>query len=364
MKATSVWVLPAVLWSGSILGQSTGLVDAAGKGDTATMRVLLANGADPNATDDSYINGWTPLMAAAKAGSADAVEVLLGANANVNATNGYGGTALDVAAGNHGFSSGVAALIYSAGGNGRERDKVAAAWRMQQRAKTVGAPSPLATEFDPRAPTAVFGDRSAPADYLRTARSEQNAAKRRAAVRKVTDQSALARIADEDADFFVRREAVATLVKTIVNKAIMVRAGCEGYGVKARRSQSLGRSAQFLAWYLPDNVVVDGSGGLEALDLYAQEAGRPKLDLPLTVFLLDTSDSPSGARYSISGQPAMIERLSVCVIQFDRITDPGRAVGFNSFVASPPARRAVQARPEYGNPLPLFAEWFKTLPVN
>ena len=45
----------------------------------------------------SSIRGWTPLMSAAKAGSADAVKALLKANANVDARNEYEGTALDIA---------------------------------------------------------------------------------------------------------------------------------------------------------------------------------------------------------------------------------------------------------------------------
>ncbi len=138
-------------------------------------------------------------------------------------------------------------------------------------------------------------------DYLRTARSDHDAVKRRVAVTKITDQSALARIAVEDADLFVQREAAATLVKTIVNKAIMVRAGCEVHHGQPRRS------AQSLAWYLPDNAVVDESGALESLELYASAYTAPRLDLPLTVFLLDSDDRPiSGVRYSISRQPAMI----------------------------------------------------------
>ena len=129
------------------------LVEAAGKGDIATIRRLLSGGADPNVVDNSSVKGWTPLMSAAKAGSTDAVEALLKASANVNATNAYGGTALDVAAVSHGFSSRVADLIYSAGGKGSERDKVAAAHaargqstvapatasRAQERATTVGS---------------------------------------------------------------------------------------------------------------------------------------------------------------------------------------------------------------------------------
>ncbi len=125
MKRIGAWVLLSmVFWSDTILGQYTSLVDAAGKGDIVTIQALLAGGADPNAADNSSIRGWTPLMSAAKAGSADAVKALLKANANVDARNEYEGTALDIAISTHGRSSDVAALIYAAGGKGRERDKV------------------------------------------------------------------------------------------------------------------------------------------------------------------------------------------------------------------------------------------------
>jgi TPR repeat protein len=77
----------------------------------------LADGADPNEVDNLEIKGWTPLMAAAKAGSADEVDALLKANANVNTTNEYGATALDIAVLNGKMA--LAALIEAAGGKRR-----------------------------------------------------------------------------------------------------------------------------------------------------------------------------------------------------------------------------------------------------
>jgi hypothetical protein len=80
----------------------------------------LAAGADANCVTDSDVKGWTPLMAAAKAGSTEVVKALLKAGANVNAKNGYGATALDIAISNYGNSSTLAALIQAAGGKGRD----------------------------------------------------------------------------------------------------------------------------------------------------------------------------------------------------------------------------------------------------
>ena len=53
---------------------------AAGYGHTATVRLLLDQGADPDLRDD---RGMTALMMAAEAGSAGSIEALLRANAQV-----------------------------------------------------------------------------------------------------------------------------------------------------------------------------------------------------------------------------------------------------------------------------------------
>jgi len=121
MKSLTVLIL-CLLWSRQMLGQSVALVRAAADGDIAAARSLLANGANPDEADNSSVKGWTALMAAAKAGSADIAQVLLDASANVNATNEYGATALDVAVANHGKSSPVATVIEKAGGKGRKPD--------------------------------------------------------------------------------------------------------------------------------------------------------------------------------------------------------------------------------------------------
>ena len=99
-----------------LLGQPTPLVRAAGDADIATVRSLLAAGANPNEADNSVITGWTPLMAAAKAGSEDVAEALIDAHAEVNARNELGETALDVAIATHGRSARIASVIEAAGG--------------------------------------------------------------------------------------------------------------------------------------------------------------------------------------------------------------------------------------------------------
>jgi ankyrin repeat protein len=63
----------SVFWASCVLGQSVARVRAAGNADTAQVRSLLDAGANPNEIDNSAVKGWTPLMAAAKAGSAEVV---------------------------------------------------------------------------------------------------------------------------------------------------------------------------------------------------------------------------------------------------------------------------------------------------
>ncbi|GAB1340038.1 hypothetical protein ACE1SV_66280 [Streptomyces sp. E-15] len=64
---------------------------AAAGGDVDGLRVLLAEGADPGASD---AEGWTPLHFAAQAQAPAVVEVLLAAGAAVDAVDRHGNTPL------------------------------------------------------------------------------------------------------------------------------------------------------------------------------------------------------------------------------------------------------------------------------
>jgi ankyrin repeat protein len=70
---------------------NTKLTDAARSRDTAEVRKLLEDGANPNAKDK---NGRTPLMEASSGGYTDTVRVLLEKGADVNATDMVGWSAL------------------------------------------------------------------------------------------------------------------------------------------------------------------------------------------------------------------------------------------------------------------------------
>src|SRR5437879_2539811 len=71
---------------------STALHWAASRDDLAMARLLLATGAKPNAR--SRVAGLTPLFAAATNGSAEMIELLAKAGADVNAADSVGATAL------------------------------------------------------------------------------------------------------------------------------------------------------------------------------------------------------------------------------------------------------------------------------
>ena len=85
------------------------LVSAAWAGDTATVAALLAKGVDVNTTAAGIPHGSpsynTALIAAATQLHPDVVRLLLESNANVNATDKYGGTALACASSAGKYSS-------------------------------------------------------------------------------------------------------------------------------------------------------------------------------------------------------------------------------------------------------------------
>ena len=91
---------------------------AAFRGDTEAVRLLLAAGANPNA---STAWGWTPLMSAVDRGHTDAARLLLEAGANSNAADDSGTTVLTRAtwqAQGHGGSADLVRLLHAAGGAG------------------------------------------------------------------------------------------------------------------------------------------------------------------------------------------------------------------------------------------------------
>ena len=68
---------------------------AAGKGHTATVKLLLDHGAKIDEKDD---DGWTPISQAAKKGHKDTVKLFLDHGANIDLKNNYGWTPIHRAA--------------------------------------------------------------------------------------------------------------------------------------------------------------------------------------------------------------------------------------------------------------------------
>ena len=86
------------------------LIDAAERGDTATVKALLTNDEIVNARDEE---GWTALMVASGGGHIAIVQALLEAGADVNAKKNNGWTALMVAA--YGGQTDVVKVLLEAG---------------------------------------------------------------------------------------------------------------------------------------------------------------------------------------------------------------------------------------------------------
>lgn len=90
--------LASAAFAAELAAVNDALRRAASAGDTASVRQLIAEGADVNA-QDSY--GYTALISAAWKGHLDTVRLLLDAGADPNLETSYGATALSSAARHH-----------------------------------------------------------------------------------------------------------------------------------------------------------------------------------------------------------------------------------------------------------------------
>jgi ankyrin repeat protein len=93
----------------------TPLADAARAGDVATIRTLIAHGADPN--EAAGQNNWPPLLHAIHKGQIQSVNALLDGGAGINRISGDGITPLMMAAG-YGYSD-IVELLLRRGANPR-----------------------------------------------------------------------------------------------------------------------------------------------------------------------------------------------------------------------------------------------------
>src|SRR5437762_14329034 len=96
----------------------TPLADASRAGDVATIRSLIAHGADPNKAAGQ--NNWSPLLHAIHKGQVRSVEALLDGGADVNRLSGDGITPLMMAAG-YGYDD-IVRVLLQRGANPRVAD--------------------------------------------------------------------------------------------------------------------------------------------------------------------------------------------------------------------------------------------------
>ncbi len=96
----------------------TPLADASRAGDVATIRSLIAHGADPN--EAAGQNNWSPLLHAIHKGQIRSVEALLDGGADINRVSGNGITPLMMAAG-YGYDD-IVRVLLQRGANPRIAD--------------------------------------------------------------------------------------------------------------------------------------------------------------------------------------------------------------------------------------------------
>jgi hypothetical protein len=111
--------IPLLLFCGCNMGRElTPLIQAARNGSADTVRVLLRQGADPN--QPGGVNGWTPLLHAIHKNQPSAVRALLEGGANINGRGRSGETPLMMAAG-YGYTP-IVELLLARGADTRAVD--------------------------------------------------------------------------------------------------------------------------------------------------------------------------------------------------------------------------------------------------
>jgi ankyrin repeat protein len=114
MRISNIWIIGILLTTVGVAAASESLVDAAKRRDSSTVRLLVRQHADVNATQP---DGATALHWAAHWDDVAMAQVLLGAGANANATNRLGVTPLWLACTNG--SSAMVETLLKSGANPR-----------------------------------------------------------------------------------------------------------------------------------------------------------------------------------------------------------------------------------------------------
>jgi hypothetical protein len=144
------------------------------------------------------------------------------------------------------------------------------------------------------------------------------------------------------------------LATMVTKKAIPEISHCKSLG-----DRPFSRRERILVWD------VDVGGNDSAISMIKNHALNLKEKEPATIFLISSKRQELVGIYSVSGQPAYREWVEVYVINFNNIDENGDAVSCHEIVSNDPRQtRAVERRPEVGDPSPPIAAWVESLPVN
>jgi hypothetical protein len=165
------------------------------------------------------------------------------------------------------------------------------------------------------------------------------------------DAAALVREVKQVSWTLERCRAVDALVKAIAHRARNQSANCIAHG-----DQAVQRSAECLVWDTERDLPHAAQALLGDWMQYQNGGG------PLTVFLVSGKRIQQVGTYSISHEPAFLECVDVCVVQFDDLGSAGKPLACHEVVSLDPREtRPVQQNPEYGDPAPPLARWIASL---
>ncbi|HLK61433.1 MAG TPA: ankyrin repeat domain-containing protein [Chthonomonadaceae bacterium] len=273
---------------------ATPLMLAAGNGEMAVLKRLLAKRDNPNAQD---ADGATPLIYAARNDQAAAVQALLQAGARINGTDSHGRTALMYAAENGHTESVHALLAMMAQVNLRDKEGATA---LTLASRHNGSADVISTLLQHGADTGLKDGHGAMALQLAEMRGYRDAA---LALRKPGDagsQAANAVLTSEQTGPAVERSltAVQTAMKTFASRVQCISCHHQGLGMMA-----LGTAQQH--GYTVDRALVGSY--LQHMGEDAQKSG-PFVHMALhdanvakTIPAVDMGDFPIGGGYIVNG---------------------------------------------------------------
>ena len=121
---------------------------------------------------------------------------------------------------------------------------------------------------------------------------------------------------------------------------------------------SLTRAPRYLFWDQNHDSVHKVQSLLGEALTYKNDEG------PLTLFLVGTVHTERVGTYTTSQSPGYRDRVEICLVQFDNIGDPGKALGCHEVEGDePPSTRSQNNKEEvHGELNRPIADWVKSLP--